>query len=130
MVCDKRAQGVIEFLVMFASALFFFAVFMSIVQMNILDKNEEKQKAVLQNVALDVKKEIKFAAESTDGYSREFFIPQNILGLDYDIILVDEIVLVSMNEQTFSYDVFNVSGIIKKGGNIIKKQNGTITLNE
>lgn len=129
-LCNKRGQGAMEFLVMFGSALFFFAIFMSIIQMNITSKNEEKQRVILQNVALDVKKEIKFAAESMDGYSREFFIPQNILGMDYEIILVENLVLATMGEQTFSYDISNVTGSIQKGGNVIKKENGKVLLNQ
>jgi len=126
----KRGQATAEFMIMFGALLFFFVVFMGIIQMNIFDKNQEKQKVVLQNVALDVRDEIGFASRSSDGYFREFYVPENILGADFSITLVDDLVFVVMGDQTFSYDIpEDVSGKIKKGLNIIRKEGENVTIN-
>ena len=126
----KKGQGTVEFMIMFGAALFFFVVFMGIVQMNVLDKNQAKQKVVLQNVALDVRDEVGFASSSSDGYSREFYVPENILGIEYNITLVEDMVFVVMGNQTFSYNIpENVTGNVKKGSNIIRKEDENVIVN-
>jgi hypothetical protein len=105
----KKGQGTVEFIILFSSALFFFVIFMGIIQMNIADTNLEKQRIFLQNIALNVKNEIAFAAESKDGYTREFYVPQNSLGIDYEINLTDGYVFCFMTDYSISYRVFNVT---------------------
>jgi hypothetical protein len=127
---DKTGQATAEFMIMFGAALFFFVVFMGIVQMNVSDKNQEKQKIVLQNVALDVRDEVGFASRSSDGYSREFYVPENILGAYYNITLIEDMVFVVMDKQTFSYDIpEGVIGNVQKGLNVIKKEGEDVIVN-
>jgi hypothetical protein len=125
----KKGQGTVEFIILFSSALFFFVIFMGIIQMNIADTNLEKQRIFLQNIALNVKNEIAFVAESKDGYTREFYVPQNSLGIDYEINLTDGYVFCFMTDYSISYRVFNVTGQIQKGDNLIRKENGEVYLN-
>jgi len=126
---NNKAQGVIEFLIIFAALLFFFIVFFSIIQINIERKNLDKEKIIIQNTALDVQYEISLAAESSEGYIREFKTPINILGKDYEINIVTNRIYVAIDKMGFSYKVQNLTGTIKKGSNTIKKQNGEIYLN-
>lgn len=126
----KNAQGAIEFIVLFAGVLFFFIVFFGVVQKNISEKNQEKEKIILQNIALDVKDEINLAAESSEGYFREFKIPLNILGKEYNITLVNNFVYVEMETIGFAYKIFNIEGEIIKGVNNITKKDGTVYINE
>ncbi|NQU32277.1 MAG: hypothetical protein HQ521_03500 [Bacteroidetes bacterium] len=126
----RRGQATVEFMIMFGAALFFFVVFMSIVQMNVLDKNLEKQRIVLQNVAIDVRDEIGFASRSSDGYFREFYVSENILGVYYNITLAEDMVFVIMGNQTFAYDIpEGVIGNVQKGLNTIKKEGEDVIIN-
>ena len=84
-----RAQGAIEFIIIFSAFLFFFAVFFSVIKMNIQKKNIEKERIIARTVALNVQSEINLAAESSEGYYREFQIPENILGKNYDLNISD-----------------------------------------
>lgn len=125
----KRGQSAIEFVIIFGFVLFSFVVFFAIIQNNQAEKNKEKERIIVQNVALDVQDEINLAAESSDGYSREFKTPLNILGKDYEINITDNFIQVKMGVHVITYKVFQVTGLIQKGPNIIKKENGTVYLN-
>jgi len=128
-IISKRSQGAVEFLVIFGAILFFFVLFFGIIQGNIADKNKEKERLIAQNVALDLKDEINIAAEASDGYSRNFSLPSNILGKSYDINITLGSVYLSMENYGVSYRASKVTGILIKGVNIIKKQNGQIFIN-
>lgn len=129
MISEKKAQGAIEFIVLFGSLLFFFIVFFTAIQANIERKNAEKEKVILQNIALNVKEEINLAAGSSEGYYREFKTPENILGKDYEITIVGNFIYTSMDELGFAYKISEVNGSIQKGSNIVRKENGTVYLN-
>jgi len=126
---NLKGQGTIEFIVIFAFVLFFFALFFSIVQVNTYKKNLEKERIVVQNIALDVQYEINLAAESSIGYSREFKIPLNVFGKDYDINISDNRVYVLLDGYGTSYRIQNISGSVQKGVNLIQNQNGSVFLN-
>jgi len=125
----KKAQGSVEFMIIFGGILFFFITFFAIIQNNIQDKNEDKERIILQSIALDVKDEINLAAESSEGYFREFQVPRNILGNNYEINITNNFVYVLTEKYGFAYQAFEVNGLIKKGTNNITKQNGIVYLN-
>jgi len=124
-----KAQGTVEFIIIFGFILMFFTVFFAIIQMNINDKNKEKERIIIQNVALDVQDEINLAAEASEGYCREFKIPSNILGKDYEINVSNAHVVVVLDGFTSTYKSHQVIGEINKTLNIIRKQNGQVYLN-
>ncbi|MEK6945514.1 MAG: hypothetical protein AABW63_01850 [Nanoarchaeota archaeon] len=125
----KKAQGVIEFIVLFGAALLFFVVIIATIQESQSQKNKEKERLIAQNVALDIQDEINLAAESSDGYERNFTTPDNIIGLDYTINVSQGYVFLTMGDYVVDYNVVQVVGQIQKGNNLIKKENGTVYLN-
>src|SRR3989344_3555711 len=116
MMYNNKAQGAVEFIIILGSVLFFFLVFFAAIQSNVSEKNLEKEKVISQNIALDVQDEINLAAESSEGYYREFSVPENVF-------------YVKMGKISVSYKIANITGNIQKGVNIIEKQNGEILLN-
>jgi len=126
----KKGQGTIEFVIIFGFILIFFTIFFGVIQKNISEKNKDKERILLQNIALDIKDEINLAAESSEGYSREFKVPENILGQNYDIEITDDVVYVSTENNGFAYKILGVVGSIKKGVNKITKQNGMVILED
>ena len=126
---NKKAQGAIEFVILLAILLIFFVVFFSVIKINVEEKNLEKEKIIVQNIALSIQYEIDLATESSEGYYREFNVPENILGKDYLINLTESRVYVSLGKMGISYKVSKINGSIKKGTNIIKNQNETVVLN-
>lgn len=129
----KKAQTTIEFVILFAAVLFFFVSFFAVIQLNIEKKNLEKERVMAQNIALDIQNEISLAAESSEGYYREFEIPKNIIGKDYEVEIVGDRVYVKMGENVgVSYKIFEISSqssALIKGKNIIEKRGGEVHLN-
>ncbi len=126
---DTKAQGAMEFLILFGSVMFFFVAFLLVIQTNVYEKNLERQKILAQDLGLSVQNEISLAFESSDGYSREFFVPDTILGKNYEIEILDERVYIHGDKIGVSYKVFPVQGSIIKGVNLIKKEDGIVYLN-
>ena len=125
----KRSQGAMEFLILFGAVMFFFVAFLLVIQGNIQEKNLERQKVLAQDLALSVQNEISLASESSDGYYREFYIPENLLGNYYEIEIVEDRVYIHGDRIGISYKIFPIYGSIMKGVNSIKKENGSVYLN-
>jgi hypothetical protein len=125
----KRGQGAIEFVVILGVVLFFFVAFFSVIKLNLEKRNLEKERTIAQNIALDIQYEINTAKKSSEGYYREFKVPENILGKDYEVNLSGNRIYVAMENVGISYKVSEASGSVKKGSNIIQNQNGTVYLN-
>jgi len=125
----KRAQSALEFAIMLGTLSFIFIVFFGIIQNNQAEKNKEKEKVIVQNLALDVVDEINLAAGASEGYQRFFEVPDNILGYEYEINITDRVLYIITEQAETSYRVYPVIGNITKGQNLIKKENGTVFLN-
>lgn len=126
----KKSQTAIEFVILIGFLLFFFTVFFLTIRENMSEKIKERQNLLVRDIAIIVQDEINLALEASDGYYREFKIPQNINGKDYDIDIVESMVYVNLQDKhAISLPVANVTGNIAKGSNIIKKENGEIKLN-
>lgn len=126
---EVLGQSALEFAVIFGFVLFFFIAFFTVIKLNIEEKNKDKEVIIAQNLALNVQDEISIASEASDGYSRSFSIPNNILGKDYVINISDTLISVKLNEFQIAYKIPEVNGQIRKGSNFIRKQNGSIYLN-
>ncbi|MFH1451577.1 MAG: hypothetical protein ABIF88_00180 [archaeon] len=126
----RRAQGTIEFLVIFIAIFFFFLFFLIAVKISTNDRVFENKVDVARDLALMVRDEISLAHESSEGYSREFYVPPNIVGADYEISINESWVYVSSSRIGISYSVLNVTGNVQKGTNFIRKQGGEVLLNQ
>ena len=127
----KKGQSAIEFLILVGAVLFIFVLFLGIFQKNIGEKTIEKINYALIELALTVQNEIALASESSDGYSRTFEIPTNILGSEYDINISSGSVYARTRDgkHALALPVQNVTGDMNKTSNTIKKINGIIYLN-
>ena len=129
LIKPNKSQGMIEFMILFGAVLFFFVAFMLAIQTSSEEKTLEKQNVYAQNIALSVQNELALAAQASDGYSREFYVTNTILGDDYEITLVDNSVYIKAEKIALSYSVVVVDGNIQKGLNTIKKEGGVVYLN-
>ena len=126
-----KAQSSIEFMILIGFVLFFFASFFLIIQENTADKLKQRQNLIIEEIALTVRDEINFALESSDGYFREFEIPEKAGNQAYDLQIVDDMIYVKTSDEKFAIaiPVAAVNGQIDKGTNKIEKQNGEVYLN-
>ncbi len=126
----KRGQSGIEFIIVVGVVLLFFVIFFTAINLQQAQKNEQNKEALFQNIALDVRDEINIAAGSSNGYYREFEIPMNVYGKDYEINITPTGSVYLYSERfAVSFKASTVSGSIQKGLNVIRKENGTVYLN-
>ena len=128
---SKRSQSAIEFLILIGVIAFFFTIFFAALNENIGDKTRERKTIAIENIAVSVQDEINLASKSSDGYSRQFNVPNDFNGEDYSINLTDGMVYVksSDNKYAIALPIPNITGNVGKGNNLIKKQGGVIYLN-
>jgi len=126
-----KSQSSIEFLILVGVIFFFFLGFLIAIQTSINDKVKEKNNLLLKNTAYKIQDEINFASESSDGYEREFKIPDKIGSKDYDIDIIANMVYLKTidNKNSIALPIPVITGNIIKGDNLIKKINNTIYLN-
>ena len=128
---NKKAQSAIEFLILVGAVLFFFVAFLYAVQSNLSDKTRERREIAVREVALIVQDEIVLAWGSSDGYSRNFELPNKVQGADYEVNISDELVYVRTidGRHAIALPVFNVTGQPVKGLNAIGKRDEIVFLN-
>ena len=85
----------------------------------------------VREIALAVQEEINFASATTDGYYRKFELPQKVANMEYEINISNGQVYIRTQDGKFALalQVLNVTGEIKKGTNIIRKENERVFLN-
>jgi len=127
----EKSQIGMEFMIVTGAVLFFFAVFLLVIQENISEKTKEKRALAFKETGLMVQNEIKLASSSTDGYYRRFKLPADIENLDYETNITSEMVYIREKNGKYSmaFPISNVTGDLVKGENIIRKENGKIYLN-
>lgn len=127
----KKSQTSIEFIILLGFAFFFFIVFFAVIQGNMSDKVRENQNQAMKEAALSVRDEINLAHESSNGYQREFQVPQDLAGKDYNINITENMVYLRTldGKNSIALPVAQLIGNVQKSSNIIRKQNNTIYLN-
>ena len=128
---EKKAQSAIEFFIITGSVFFFFISFLFVIQSNISDKVLERRSIQVQEIALIIREEVSLAFESSDGYSRNFKIPEKIDGLEYSVIISDGFVFVMTEDEkhAVTFPIMDVTGQPEHGDNYITKNSGIVSLN-
>lgn len=128
---SNRSQSAIEFVILVGVVIFFFTIFFIVLNESMSEKTIQKQKMNVEDVAIAVQNEINLASESSEGYSRQFKIPDNINGRDYQINITEGLVYLktSDNKNAMALPVRVVTGQLVKGSNTIKKNESGIFLN-
>jgi len=130
---NKKAQTAIELIIVMGFLIFFFIIFTGVIQSKIQEKSEEKKTIIIKDIVKTVQEEIDLAVKSSDGYRREFKLPEKILNDDYDISIFEGIVYANTTngKHAIAVNIKNVTGIISNMNiNIITKQNGIVYLNQ
>jgi Raf kinase inhibitor-like YbhB/YbcL family protein len=126
-----KSQSAIEFIMLLGFFMFFFMAFFFVIQTNITDKLIERQNLNIKEIALTVQDEINLASESTEGYYREFTLPKDLGGLDYNINITSSMVYLKSvnNRYSIALPIQETIGEINIGKNSIRKVNGQLKLN-
>ena len=128
---EKVGQGAIEFIILVGFIFFIFVAFLFAIRTNIADKTRESVDLEVKEIALIVQDEIVLAAGSSEGYYRNFELPEKVANRHYDVSIVNNLVYVNTTDgrHALSLSVLNVTGQPLKGNNFIRKVNGNIYLN-
>ena len=128
---SKHSQTAIEFMIIIGFLLFAFTVFFLAIQISTADKIKEEQIRSVKEIIMGVQEEINLAFESRDGYYREFKIPINVNGIEYNIQIVENLVYLNTSDgkNAIALPIQNVIGDVLIPDNFIKKEEGIIKLN-
>lgn len=126
-----KGQSAIEFLILIMAILFLFVGLLYFVYSKISDTQNEAVSVAVNEIALTVQDEINLAHGSADGYLRQFFLPFNINGLEYEVnIIEDSIYVRTVNgRHAVALPISEVTGDVLIGNNLIYKINGSVRLN-
>ena len=129
---NKKAQAGIELIIIIGAALFFASIFILIIQENMKDKMHRRENIMLGEIALTVQNEIDLAAQSIDGYYRNFKLPEAVGNLDYEISIDSKMIYIRTinNRHALSVPVMDTIGDINITDNTIEKINGVIYINK
>ena len=130
---NKKAQAAVELMIVMGFLLFFFIVFIGTIQGKMQEKTDEKKTIILKDIVKTVQEEIDLAVRSTDGYTREFKIPERIINSEYEISLFEGIVYAKTTDEkhAIAVNIKNITGdISNEEPNIITKQNGLVYMNQ
>lgn len=132
----RKSQTSSEFVILMSFMIFVILIFLILIQNKLISTTNEKNDMTASLVMDLVVNEIKLAESVSDFYYREFLLPWNINGLEYNITIMSgvggssEIVIKYTNkEKVFFLDqyVSNVS-TLASGLNNITKTGGVIMI--
>ncbi len=131
----ERGQSSLEFAVLVGVFMVMFIIFFFILSERILAFQGQRDARAANDVLYKVESELNLALKVHDGYNRTFWLPSEVYGWNYSIMLAPagsptEIVLVYKNSTYAAPLLINVTvdSIIDKGKNRIAKYGGNITI--
>jgi len=126
---DLKAQIIMEFIALIGVLLFMFILFLGVTGYHTKELNQERLELTAEDMIFLVQRELELAVNSFDGYHRQFYLPAKLDNFDYDILMFDNEVVLTVNNQDFFLPTINVTGNLSKGTNIIEKRGSVIYLN-
>ncbi|PIN88860.1 hypothetical protein COU60_05560 [Candidatus Pacearchaeota archaeon CG10_big_fil_rev_8_21_14_0_10_34_76] len=126
-----RGQSALEFMILVGALMFLIVGFLVVVQEQVGQKKFESTGLAVKGIAINVQDEINLASKASEGYARQFVLPNDINGLEYEINISDELVYVRTRDgrHAIGLPVSSVVGDVSIGVNLIEKRDGEILLN-
>jgi len=125
-----KGQSGIELLMLVSYSLIVFsAIYLVILQSN-FSAIKEKRNMESMKISEWIGYEIDIATSIGDGYSKNFTLPDTIIGGTYSVIVTDNLVIVNSTE-TYTTKIItpNITGTIQSGDNYIENRDGLIYAN-
>ena len=125
-----KGQFVIELVPLIMIAALILLVFIVVITGRLSGVQVRGEQERLQQLAENLHTEITIAASVNNGYQRNFTLPPLVGTKVYTVgILKNTTIRVATTEYEASVVTFNVSGQPKIGNNMIRRNNGIITIN-
>ena len=126
-----RIKGQISLEFMFVIMLLLFLTILFVIasgnKMN--EFKNEKDVFLLRDTASSVRNEVKIAYAMDSGYVRSFDVPDTLEGLNYSIVIQNNFVSASVDDQLVEVAIQPVNGTLQKGTNVIRKVGSIVYLN-
>ncbi|MGV8141853.1 MAG: hypothetical protein ACP5NW_05420 [Candidatus Woesearchaeota archaeon] len=126
-----------EFVILTGFMILAFAIFYITIQAKLVEANRDGTDTAAKQIETLVVNEIKVAESVSDGYYREFELPERINGIEYNVSIMagvgnmpEVVVKYGGRERVYfvSQGYVNDQSNVSKGLNNITKINGQITL--
>ncbi len=124
----KKSQIIAEFVIMTGIAMVFAIMFIIAVGQN-KSLQDTKEFFLLKDIGLKIRDEISMTSNAEDGYSRQFVLPETLVGRNYSIAIKNNTLIVRTSSTLYITSILNVTGYIRNGSNSITKANGMIYAN-
>ena len=132
-ILNLKSQSSMEFISLLIILLFIFTMLIGILAVKITDINKKRTELSGTDITEKIQREINLAAYVSDGYNRDFTLPQKVSKKEYNISIVNKTGKYTLKVSTINNDFTRrtpyFEGEIQKGRNTIKKENGTIKIN-
>ena len=79
----------------------FILIFFSISSSKVSDSLEQRSEKIAEDIAEYAFREFELAKTVNDGYTRVFSMPPNIDGIDYDIKIIQNVILITYPKWTY-----------------------------
>lgn len=122
-----KAQSGLELITLISYTLLMFSmVYLSILQNN-FTLVKEKRNLEFQKLSELVTYEIDIATSIGHGYSKNITLPDTIVGETYNIIIIDNLVIINSSNSYITKSVTpNITGTIDPGFNSIENRDGLL----
>jgi len=124
-ISSVKGQSATEFVVLIGVLLLFFLGMLALSFDRTKAINEEKQDRIAVDILTKMQKEIQLASSVSDGYSREFKLPEKIGNNNYVIDLQNNTIVLTVSGEVYSRKVPGVTGMLGKEG-IVKREGGIV----
>lgn len=126
---QNKGQIAMEFVILIAVGMVTLLIFFGLNVNSRAQLTEERELAALKDLALAVRTELYTATTVSDGYYRVFTLPETIDSREYNITIVGNAIDFSGEYSSYSIEVPSFNGTLIKGNNVLRRNNGVLTLN-
>jgi len=123
-----KAQVSMQFIMAVGFLFVIFVLFIIGLASRYEEINKELEYVLAKDIALKIRREIQLATTLEDGYHRTFTLPEKLEVIDYNITIVNNILVIQTEHHEYSVRIPKIKGHITKGNNSIWKTNNTICI--
>lgn len=114
-----KSQISIEFIYMIMFGSFFLIIFTLVFSDLYKDVLYDKKNKLFYDFGISLQNEFILASEVKEGYQREIFLPEKLENFEYNIEIIDNMLLINYTTDILTFPIPKVKGNLKKGNNIL-----------
>ena len=115
-----KGQLSIEYTFLMAIGFVMLIIALIYVGERMTDMSQEAHKEMVIDVASAIQSEMSFAGRATPGYKRQFFVPIELNGIEYNITQLGRDLIISTDRFEYGVSIPYVEGNVSKGFNTIR----------